>query len=153
MRNAGRRGMVVTYSERRQELFGSTGDEPAMRLASTSDEPGAGAGGTGRLKYSKGPWASASGTAGALRTRAETSRSVLGRGHEGVTAGAVGLGSAAALKGVLTSWEERLRAVRDECDQLKGNLLAVAKETGESEIAVKSSLKAVHVPGEADEKR
>ncbi|MFJ4705266.1 hypothetical protein ACIP6I_10480 [Streptomyces anulatus] len=143
----------MTYSERWQELFGPTVDEPAMRLASASDEPGAGVGGTGRLKYSKGPWTSASGTAGALRTRAETSRSVLGRGHEGVAAGVVGLSSAAALKGVLTSWEERLRAVRDECDQLTGNLLAVAKEMGESEIAVKSSFKGVPVPGQADEKR
>ncbi|WP_435877668.1 hypothetical protein [Streptomyces anulatus] len=145
--------MGVTYSERWQELFGPNGDEPAMRLASASGEPGAGAGGTGRLKYSKGPWTSASGAAGALRTRAETSRSVLGRGHEGVAAGAVGLSSAMALKSVLTSWEERLRAVRDECDQLKGNLLTVAKEMGESETAVKSSLKGVHVPGKADEKR
>ncbi|WP_405502636.1 hypothetical protein [Streptomyces anulatus] len=58
-----------------------------------------------------------------------------------------------ALKSVLTSWEERLRAVRDECDQLKGNLLTVAKEMGESETAVKSSLKGVHVPGKASEKR
>ncbi|MGW7094531.1 hypothetical protein [Streptomyces sp. NPDC054874] len=93
----------MTNSEGWQELFGPTGDEPAMRLASASGEPGAGAGGTGRLKYSKGPWTSASGAAVELRTRAETSRSVLGRGHAGVAAGAAGLSSAAALKSVLTS--------------------------------------------------
>ncbi|MFE1364667.1 hypothetical protein ACFW84_10530 [Streptomyces anulatus] len=143
----------MSDSERWQELFGPTGDGPAMRLASASGDPGSGAGGVGNLNYSKGPWTSASGTAGDLRTRAETSRSVLGRGHEGVEAGAAGLSSVAALKSVLTSWEERLRAVRDECDQLKGNLLTVAKEMGESETAVKSSLKGVHVPGKADEKR
>ncbi|MFJ9885999.1 hypothetical protein ACIQRW_09060 [Streptomyces sp. NPDC091287] len=143
----------MTNSERWQELFGPTGDEPAMRLASASGEPGAGAGGTGRLKYSKGPWTSASGTAGELRTRAETSRSVLGRGHEGVAAGAAGLSSAAALKSVLTSWEERLQAVRDECEQLKGNLLTVAKEMGESETGTKASFKGVHVADKADEKR
>ncbi|MBQ1109185.1 hypothetical protein [Streptomyces sp. 404i] len=143
----------MSESERWQELFGPTGDGPAMRLASASGDPGACAGGTGNLKYSKGPWTSASGTAGDLRTRAETSRSVLGRGREGVEAGAAGLSSVAALKSVLTSWEERLRAVRDECEQLKGNLLTVAKEMGESETAVKSSLKGVHVPGKADEKR
>jgi hypothetical protein len=134
-------------------MFGPADDEPAMRLASASGDPGSGAGGTGNLKYSKGPWTSASGTAGALRTRAETSRSVLGRGHEGVEAGVGGLSSAVALKSVLRSWEERLRAVRDECDQLKGNLLTVAKEMGESEATVKSSLMGVHVPGRADEKR
>lgn len=143
----------MSDSERWQELFGPTGDGPAMRLASSSGDPGSGAGGTGNLKYSKSPWTSASGTAGDLRTRAETSRSLLGRGHEGVEAGSVGLSSVAALKSVLTSWEERLRAVRDECEQLKGNLLTVAREMGESETAVKSSLKGVHVPGKPDEKR
>nr|WP_274031986.1 hypothetical protein [Streptomyces sp. MMBL 11-1] len=140
-------------SERWQELFGPAGDGPAMRLASASDDPGAGSGGTGNLKYSKSPWTSASGTAGDLRTRAEKSRSVLGRGHVGVEAGAAGLSSVAALKSVLTSWEERLQTVRDECEQLEGNLLTVAKEMGESETDVKSSLKGVHVPGKADEER
>ncbi|GGR76889.1 hypothetical protein [Streptomyces rubiginosohelvolus] len=54
---------------------------------------------------------------------------------------------------MLKSWEERLRAVRDECEKLEGNLLTVAKEMGESETAVKASLKGVDVPGKADEKR
>ncbi|WP_405193505.1 hypothetical protein [Streptomyces anulatus] len=143
----------MSDAERWRELFGPVGDSPAMKLASASNDAGAGSGGTGRLKHSSGPWTSASGTADDLRTRAATSRSMLGRGHEGVAAGAGGLGSAAALKSVLTSWEERLRAVRDECEQLKGLLLAVAKEMGESETGVKSSLKGVHVPGKADEKR
>ncbi|MFJ7411514.1 hypothetical protein ACIQWZ_11960 [Streptomyces sp. NPDC098077] len=78
---------------------------------------------------------------------------MLGRGHEGVEAGAAGLSSVAALKGVLTSWEERLQAVRDECEQLKGNLLTVAREMGESETGAKSSFEGVRVPGKADEKR
>lgn len=70
-----------------------------MRLASAAaSAPGAGASGTGNLKHSKGPWTSASGTAGELRIRTETSRSALRRGHEGVEAGAVGLSSVAALK-------------------------------------------------------
>ncbi|MFJ6612754.1 hypothetical protein ACIQPT_21035 [Streptomyces sp. NPDC091289] len=143
----------MSYSERWQELFGPTGNGPAMRLASASNDPGAGAGGTGNLKYSKGPWTSASGTAGDLRTRTETSRSVLGRGHEGVEAGAAGLSSVTALKAVLTSWEERLKTVRDECEQLKGTLRTVATEIGETETAIKTSFKGVHGPGEGDEKR
>ncbi|MGW8981356.1 hypothetical protein ACWGQ9_01695 [Streptomyces parvus] len=83
----------------------------------------------------------------------ETSRTVLRRGYEGVETGANGLSSVAALKSVLKSWEERLQAVRDECEHLQGNLLTVAKEMGESETAVKASLKGVDVPGKADGKR
>ncbi|WP_103534903.1 hypothetical protein [Streptomyces sp. SM11] len=138
----------MSYSERWQELFGPTGDGPAMRLASTSNDPGAGTGGTGNLSYSKGPWTSASSTADDLRTRTETSRTALGRGHEGVETGAAGLSSVTALKGVLTSWEERLQAVRDECEQLEGTLLTVAKEMGETETAIKTSFKGGHVPGQ-----
>ncbi len=120
-----------------------------MRLASTASAPGAGAGGgTGTLKHHGGPWTSASGTADDLRTSTETSRALLGPGHEGIAAGAAGLGSVAALKGVLTSWEDRLRAVRDECDRLGGALLAVAKEMGETEIAVDKSFGPVGAAGE-----
>ncbi|MER7550738.1 hypothetical protein [Streptomyces anulatus] len=43
--------------------------------------------------------------------------------------------------------------MRDECEQLTGDLLTVAKEMGESETTVKSSLKGVQVPAEAGEKR
>ncbi|MEU1231190.1 hypothetical protein [Streptomyces sp. NPDC005828] len=114
-----------------------------MSLASTAPEPGTGGGANGKLKHSGGPWtsASATATAGDLRTSTETSRAALGPGHEGVEAGAVGLSSVAALKSVLTSWEERLRAVRDECDQLKGTLSTVAKEMGETETAIERSFK------------
>ncbi|MEU0405037.1 hypothetical protein ABZ318_33470 [Streptomyces sp. NPDC006197] len=134
----------MSLSERWQELFGPVdGEASVMRLASTAPAPGNGGGASGRLKHSGGPWTSASGIAGELRTSTETSRSALGPGHEGVEAGAVGLTSVAALKGVLTSWEERLSAVRDECDQLKGSLLSVAKEMGETEVAIERSFKGV----------
>ncbi|MFE9457727.1 hypothetical protein [Streptomyces californicus] len=137
----------MSSSERWQELFGPSVDEPAMRLASAPSSLRAEEGGAGKLKHSKGPWTSASGTAGDLRTRTGTSSSVLKRGHEGIQAGTAGLGTVTALKSVLTSWEDRLRTVRDECGQLTGSLLTVAKEMGESETAVKSSVKGVHVPG------
>ncbi|WP_256726119.1 hypothetical protein [Streptomyces sp. MNU77] len=42
--------------------------------------------------------------------------------------------------------------MRDECEQLTGDLLTVAKEMGESETAVQSSLKGVQVPAKAGEK-
>ncbi|MFE7480556.1 hypothetical protein [Streptomyces sp. NPDC057552] len=143
----------MSHSERWQEMFGPTDEGPATRLASAASDPVTGTGGTGRLKHSKGPWVSASGTAGDLRTRAEKSRSALGPGHEGIDAGAAGLSSVAALKSVLTSWEERLQAVRDECEQLKGTLLTVAGEMGETERAVDRSLKAVDTVHGADAKR
>ncbi|UTR77466.1 hypothetical protein [Streptomyces cavourensis] len=58
-----------------------------------------------------------------------------------------------ALKSVLTSWEDRLRSVRDECEHLEGALLTVAKEMGEAEAAVEKSFKGIRVTGKADEKR
>ncbi|KAB2588851.1 hypothetical protein F5983_30315 [Streptomyces arboris] len=58
----------MSHSERWQEMFGPPGEEPAMWLASAAaSAPGPGASGTGNLKHSKGPWTSASGTAGELR--------------------------------------------------------------------------------------
>ncbi|MFF7443382.1 hypothetical protein [Streptomyces sp. NPDC008122] len=132
----------MSYSERWQELFGPTdGGAAVMSLASTAPEPGTGGGGNGKLKHSGGPWTSASGTAGDLRTSTETSRAALGPGHDGIEAGAAGLTSVAALTSVLTSWEDRLSAVRDECEQLKGSLLSVAKEMGETEVAIERSFK------------
>ncbi|MYT91746.1 hypothetical protein GTY40_11875 [Streptomyces sp. SID8359] len=142
----------MSYAERRQDMFGLTGEGPAKRLAS-AEASAPGAAGTGTLKHSKGPWTGASGTAADLRTRTETSRSALRRGHEGVDAGAAGLSSVAALKQVLTSWEDRLQSVRDECEHLEGALLAVAKEMGETEAAVEKSFRGVRVPSHADEKR
>ncbi|MFJ2752131.1 hypothetical protein [Streptomyces sp. NPDC087297] len=143
----------MSYSERWQELFGPADGGPAMRLASAAPDPGTGGGGTDGLKHSNGPWTSASGTAGDLRTSTEKSRAALGPGHEGIDTGAAGLSSVAALKSVLTSWEERLQAVRDECEHLKGSLLTVAKEMGETDAAIETSFKGVDGAAKADEKR
>ncbi|MFF4169192.1 hypothetical protein [Streptomyces sp. NPDC001744] len=135
----------MSLSERWQELFGPVDGEAAvMNLASAAPEPGTGGGANDRLKHDGGPWTSASATAGDLRTGTETSRAALGPAHEGVEAGAVGLTSVAALKSVRTSWEERLRAVRDECERLEGALLAVAGQMGETETAIEKSFKGVH---------
>ncbi|MET9953111.1 hypothetical protein ABZ135_16360 [Streptomyces sp. NPDC006339] len=99
-------------------------------------------GAVGELRHSGGPWSRASATAAELRTSTETSRSALGRGHEGLAAGApaaAGLTAVAALAGLRTSWEERLAAVRDECEALRGALLTVAREMGETDSAVGNS--------------
>ncbi|MBT2524066.1 hypothetical protein J7E91_01130 [Streptomyces sp. ISL-99] len=114
--------------------------EARMSLASAAPD---GAGGGGKLKHSGGPWTSASGAAGMLQTSTQTSRSRLRPAHEGIASGAAGLASVAMLNAVLDSWEKRLAAVRGECDYLENALLKVAKEMGETETAVKSSLSAV----------
>lgn len=57
-------------------------------------------------------------------------------------AGAAGFTSVASLKSVLKSWEDRLTAVREECESLQGALAKVAKEMGETETAVKNSFAA-----------
>ncbi|MFG2870125.1 hypothetical protein [Streptomyces sp. NPDC048338] len=148
----------MPYSERWQELFGTTdggADQGGARmtLASTAPEPGT-AGGRQKLEHSGGPWTSASGIAGELRTSTGTSRSALGPGHEGIEASAAGFASVAAVRSVLKSWEDRLAAVRDECDQLEGALLKVAKEMGETEVAIEKSFQAAGGnDGKSGEKR
>ncbi|MER7106763.1 hypothetical protein [Streptomyces sp. NPDC000229] len=119
------RGMTyVTYTQRWQEL---------LDLA-----PGHGA-----LQHSGGPWTKASGAADELRVRTEIGRRSLSTGHEGVGAAVAGLTSVTSLRAVLTSWEERLAAVRDECAYLTGALSKVAKEMGETDMEVGHSFHAV----------
>ncbi|MFD5324182.1 hypothetical protein [Streptomyces sp. NPDC127092] len=139
----------MSYSQRWQEVFGPLEGDARMTLASTAPEPGAS--GPGNLKHTGGPWTSAAGTAGELRTSSETSRTTLGPGHEGVTTGGAGLTAVAALAAVRTSWEERLAAVRDECDALQGALQKVAKEMGETDIGVRNEFAKVH--GKPEDKR
>lgn len=131
----------MSYSERWEELFGPADGGPAMSLASTAPPSGARGGANGKLTHSGGPWTSASATAADLRTTTQANRTALARGHEGVEAGAVGLTSVAALKSVLTSWEERLQALRGECEQLTETLRTVAKEMGETETAIEKSFR------------
>lgn len=119
------RGMAyVTYTQRWQEL---------LDLAP----------GQGGLKHSGGPWTGASGAADELRVRTESGRRSLGTAHEGVGAAGAGLTSVASLRAVLTSWEERLAAVRDECAYLTGALAKVAKEMGETDTGVGHAFHAV----------
>jgi hypothetical protein len=102
-------------------------------------------GGLGILRHSHGPWSRAAGAADDLRISTDATRKNLQSSHTGVLSGAAGLASLAALKTVLTSWETRLDAVRDECESLEPKLRAVAKDMGESDSEVAAKARAVRV--------
>ncbi|MFV2118866.1 hypothetical protein ACE14D_10655 [Streptomyces sp. Act-28] len=144
----------MEYSQRWQQMFGlpPADDDADVRLelaSAAADGGGGGTSGQGRLKHTGGPWGRASSTAAQLSTSTEKSRAALGPGHDGVSAGASGLASAASLTSVLKSWEDRLSAVRDECDHLEGALRKVAVEMGETDVAVKDSITPVKTGGAA----
>lgn len=67
--------------------------------------------------------------------------------HEGVGGGLEGLASLGSLKTVLNSWEERLKAVREECSSLEPKLRQVAVDFREVDAEVGDKAKAVKVPG------
>ncbi|MFJ7944360.1 hypothetical protein ACIQ6K_12040 [Streptomyces sp. NPDC096354] len=148
----------MQYSDQWQELFDLAerpravavdGATAHMSLASAVPEHSggssgrAGEGGGEGLEHSGGPWTSASGAAGTLRTNTALSHNRLGPAHDGVASGLKGLSSLMALTAVRESWEGRLARVRDECHSLERALSKVAKEMGETETAVKSSFNAV----------
>lgn len=102
-------------------------------------------GGSGTLLHSNGPWSRAAGTADDLKTRTESTKKSLQSSHTRVSSGAAGLASLGALKTVLTSWENRLEAVRSECESLEPKLRAVARDMGETDSAVATKAHSVRV--------
>ncbi|MBT2526862.1 amino acid ABC transporter permease [Streptomyces sp. ISL-99] len=121
-----------------------------MQLNQLPSSGGGGSGGADRLKHTDKPWTDAAGIAGALRTSTATAKNELHDAHAGIESGTEGLDSVGALKGVLRSWEERLEAVRDECNYLESALRGVVKAQGASDARVKSSIDSVRSP--VDEK-
>lgn len=104
-------------------------------------------GGTGSLRHTRKPWMHAAGVANDLSTATRVARTDLRAAHEGVGNGAEGLASLGALNAVLTSWKQRLSAVRDECVSLQPSLRSVARELGEIDVTVGAETDAVQVPG------
>ncbi|WP_079124795.1 hypothetical protein [Streptomyces lushanensis] len=98
-----------------------------------------GAGPGGELRHSGGPWTRAAGAAEALRTHMGLVRGEFAAAHEGVAAGAEGLGAAAVLPTVRMSWERRIEIAMEECASLAVHLRAVAREQGENEAALRAS--------------
>ncbi|WP_406383187.1 amino acid ABC transporter permease [Streptomyces sp. NBC_01618] len=104
-------------------------------------------GGTGTLKHKGGPWTQAAGTADDLQTSTITAKADLRRAHDGTVGGLAGLSSLGALKSVLTSWDERLGRVREECSSLEPKLRQVAVDLAAVDAEVGDKAKAVTVPG------
>lgn len=144
------------YSESWQRLIdqadqGTGGASNARMSLASAGGSSSGASG-GDLKHSDRPWTTAAGVADALRTSTATAKSKLASAHEGVAAGNEGLASVGVLTAVLTSWEDRLGAVRDECGSLAPKLRLTAKDLGEQDVKVKSSLQGIDAPSDAKEK-
>lgn len=118
------------------------GDGGYARTSSGGD-----GGGAGTLKHKGGPWTQAAGTADDLQTSTITAKGDLRNAHVGAGGGLAGLSSLGALKAVLTSWNDRLGGVREECGALEPKLRQVAVELGEVDVRVGDEAKSVTVPG------
>ncbi|MFE4534183.1 hypothetical protein ACFRKB_03805 [Streptomyces scopuliridis] len=148
------------YSESWRQLIDLAGQERGnaanarMSLASASASAGgsSNAASDGDLKHTGRPWTTAAGVAESLRTSTATAKSRLSSAHTGVAARNEGLASASVLTSVLTSWEDRLGSVRDECGSLAPKLRLVGKDLGEQDVKVKSSLQGIDTPSDPREK-
>ncbi|MEV8527533.1 MULTISPECIES: hypothetical protein [unclassified Streptomyces] len=137
---------TAAYPESWQRLLDQAGPpSPTMRLASATPSGG-------DLQHTPKPWNDAAGAAHSLRTDTDTARSSLTTAHADIDSGTTGLLSVTALKGVLTSWEERLAAARDECGSLEPKLRAVAATMGHTDHTVQSSITGYADPAPADTK-
>lgn len=74
------------------------------------------------------------------------------RGEKGGAAGTKGLASALAMDAVRDSWHRRLKAVRDECEDLEGPMRQAAKDHGENEARIKAAMAAERTVAEPFEK-
>ncbi|MFF2021449.1 hypothetical protein ACFVW2_06525 [Streptomyces sp. NPDC058171] len=106
------------------------------------------------MQHSRKPWHDAAGVAGELRTSTNQALVKLSTAHDGIagsqatSGGTEGLDSFAVLRTVLTSWEKRLEAVRDECESLGPALRRTASDLKGTDAAVKSELNSVRVGNE-----
>ncbi|MGW4161601.1 hypothetical protein [Streptomyces sp. NPDC004788] len=119
-----------------------TSSERGMNLSGVAPASG-GAHGEADYKQSKGPWTSAAGAVVELRSDTDAGLTQLGVAHTGVQANTEGLETTAALSAVLYSWQERLKAVRDEAGNLESPLRQVAKDHGEMENSLAADFAAV----------
>ncbi|MFD9632618.1 amino acid ABC transporter permease [Streptomyces violascens] len=118
-----------------------------MQLNGTQVSGQVGGGEVGGLKHTDKPWTHAADVANDLTTGAATDMRDLTRAHEGLAGATVGLTCVATLSSVLTSWDARLSALREECGTLQPALRQVAVDLGEADAKVKQEADAIRVPG------
>ncbi|MFE9372704.1 hypothetical protein ACFYM2_23445 [Streptomyces sp. NPDC006711] len=104
-------------------------------------------GGADALKHTESPWNHAADVAGDLTTGATTDMRDLTRAHDGLARATVGLTCVATLSSVLTSWDARLSALREECGTLQPALRQVAVDLSAADAKVKQEADAVRVSG------
>ncbi|MGW1891687.1 hypothetical protein ACWCP6_15745 [Streptomyces sp. NPDC002004] len=111
--------------------------------------PGGGTsgGGTGAvgLRISEGPWTRASGVARELCTSMHGGLTELKEAGAGMADGTDGVACAAALGEILSSWESRLTAVRNECERLRGSLARTGRHFGEIDHGVGARVDRVRI--------
>lgn len=134
---------------RAQALTGAdASDNSRMALAST----GPGGGAQGRLVYVEHPWTDGARILAELRTTTNTSVTQVteeqGRGSEGNA----GLASVLAMDAVRSSWQRRLKAVRDECENLEQPMRQAAKDHGENSARIKAAITAERMAAKPFEK-
>ncbi|MFI0931306.1 amino acid ABC transporter permease [Streptomyces sp. NPDC021019] len=136
---------------------------PRTRLNQAPEAVGGRSGGasdTDRLQHSAKPWSDAAGVADDLQTSTKQVKAKLTGAHEGIAnkhvlehyglaTGTNGFDSFDALQGVLTSWEERLEAIRGECASLGPKLRQAANELSGTDSKVKSTVDSVKLPKSA----
>ncbi|MGW0556829.1 hypothetical protein ACWDZ6_21980 [Streptomyces sp. NPDC002926] len=129
---------------------GSADDSMMLAAAGPAGGGGGGAGGDG-LQHSEGPWTHGATVVGELKADTNSGMTKLETAHGGVSSGAEGLETTAALSAVLYSWQQRLKTVREECGNLEAPLRLVAKDQGEFETYTAGKFTQV-VPAEGRDK-
>ncbi|MFB7599514.1 hypothetical protein [Streptomyces sp. NPDC056160] len=134
---------------RAQALTGAeASDNSQMSLAST----GSGGSKQGELVYVEYPWTDGARILAELYTTTNTSVTQVseeqGRGSEGTA----GLASALAMDAVRSSWQHRLKAVRDECEKLEQPMRQAAKDHGENSARIKAAIAAERMAAKPFEK-
>ncbi|MGW1195154.1 hypothetical protein ACWD4B_04745 [Streptomyces sp. NPDC002536] len=124
--------------------------EPGTPVQLASSGTGVG-GGDGTHQASVHPWTTAGGVAGELSEGMQVALSDLEHGHAALKSGTAGFASAATLSNILSGWQNRLGAVRDECRELDGNLKKAGANFGENEAQVKASFDALQSRSKIDD--
>ncbi|MGW1056048.1 hypothetical protein [Streptomyces sp. NPDC002521] len=113
-------------------------DTSDMTLASANS----GESGGGKMVYVAYPWTNGARVLSELRTTTNTSVTQLADEKAGASSSMKGLTSVVALTAVQDSWHRRLKAVRDECENLEPAMRQAAKDHGENDARIRAAIAA-----------